>query len=491
MKRKIFSQKFTNEYFLFLLPLFFVLHEFASYYPVVPIGVPIRLLVEYLLATIVLTIVAILVYKSFQKAALFAFLLFCIYFFFGAFHDALKNALGNVFITKYTILLPLLFIKLIVLALFFKKTNRTFSTLTKYLNILFILLILVDAGVLISKTSSKESLTVNLTREKIVRCASCTHPDIFLIVADEYAGKQELQEVFGFDNSVFLNELKSRGFHVVENSRSNYNATVYSMASMFNMNYLENFKNNRITLRDMFRCRELINDNAVSNFLKNSGYSIHNYSFFKVAGEENAVKNLFFPTHRDLFTSQTFINRMMHDIAFNFASKATLERIRKNNLYNDKIIDSLTIKTILEKTKTPKFVYSHFTMPHHPYFLDSNGKEAAYELLTDSYSSNKNAYVEYLVYTNKQLLKIVDLIKAHAERGFIIMIMSDHGWRQFDEDANKDYHFMNLNAVFLPNQDYSHYYNGMSNVNQFRVLMNIYFQQNFPMLKDSTKYLFE
>ena len=66
--------------------------------------------------------------------------------------------------------------------------------------------------------------------------------------------------------------------------------------------------------------------------------------------------------------------------------------------------------------------------------------------------------------------------------------MGDHGFREFGHETPeiKKYYFMNLNSVYLPNKDYSRFYEGMSGVNQFRVILNTSFRQNLPLLKDST-----
>ena len=43
----------------------------------------------------------------------------------------------------------------------------------------------------------------------------------------------------------------------------------------------------------------------------------------------------------------------------------------------------------------------------------------------------------------------------------------------------------------MPDGNNSGFYDGMSNVNQFRVLLNSQFKQKLPLLKDSTNFLIE
>jgi adenylate kinase family enzyme len=57
----------------------------------------------------------------------------------------------------------------------------------------------------------------------------------------------------------------------------------------------------------------------------------------------------------------------MKDAGFNFFSKKKKEAVEKNDWLNDEIMDSLTKKTAAQKSNQPKFVYTHFTRPHHPF----------------------------------------------------------------------------------------------------------------------------
>jgi hypothetical protein len=50
---------------------------------------------------------------------------------------------------------------------------------------------------------------------------------------------------------------------------------------------------------------------------------------------------------------------------------------------------------------------------------------------------------------------------------------------------------MNLCAVFLPGCNYSGFYDGLSPVNTFRVILNSQFGQQFSLLKDSSIFLYE
>jgi hypothetical protein len=73
----------------------------------------------------------------------------------------------------------------------------------------------------------------------------------------------------------------------------------------------------------------------------------------------------------------------------------------------------------------------------------------------------------------------------------VIILLGDHGFRHFQEKVERKYYFLNLNAVYLPDKNYNRFYEGMTVVNQFRIFFNTEFHKQFPLLKDSTIYLWE
>lgn len=69
--------------------------------------------------------------------------------------------------------------------------------------------------------------------------SSKVKPDVYYIILDMYARDDILLERFNYDNSAFLQQLEEMGFYVAKCSVTNYNMTELSLASSFNMNYLD------------------------------------------------------------------------------------------------------------------------------------------------------------------------------------------------------------------------------------------------------------
>jgi len=63
-------------------------------------------------------------------------------------------------------------------------------------------------------------------------------PDIYLIILDEYARFDTIQEEFGYDNSPFMHFLKDKGFFVAEQSEVRYLSTTLNIASFLNFNWI-------------------------------------------------------------------------------------------------------------------------------------------------------------------------------------------------------------------------------------------------------------
>ena len=63
--------------------------------------------------------------------------------------------------------------------------------------------------------------------------------DVYYLIFDRYAGAQTLEDLYGFDDTPFLDGLEARGFTVVHDAFANYPQTTHSLASSLNLTYLD------------------------------------------------------------------------------------------------------------------------------------------------------------------------------------------------------------------------------------------------------------
>jgi hypothetical protein len=477
--------------FLFILPLFFVLHNLAEIYQPYFLATAAELFLMYTTAGGVIAIIAWLFLKNWRNACLFSFILLAFNFFFGSSYDFIKSHFGPVFFLRYRFLIPTLIILVILSLTYFKKTKNRFARVYLFLNCLFLLLIIIDAVTILQLVwKSKPVYAADLDIKPTI-CDTCKKPDIYLIVADEYAGKQTLNDIFKFDNLEFENGLGKRGFHIINGTRSNYNATVFSMASFFGMGYIQNLRDTLVNHFDMFACREIIKKNNFQHFLESNGYEIFNCSMFEFNNKKNLVHTPFFVTKKEYFISQTFIRRFFNRVGFNFVSKAEIQKWENIHLYNNNKTFDAALKIPLRNTTNPVFAYIHLMLPHRPYYFDKNSNPAAPEILLESARYNKSAYIDYLQYSNKKILDLIDQIQKNSVRPPIIILMSDHGFRQFEERKFDPYYFINFSAIYKPDNNYTGFADSLTNVNYLRVLLNNQFNQKLSMLKDSAFFIKE
>jgi hypothetical protein len=322
-------------------------------------------------------------------------------------------------------------------------------------------------------------------------CDSCSKPDIYLIVADEYAGDQELKDIMNFDNSLFKDQLKARGFYSPV-SKSNYNFTPFSVGSMLQMDYLENLEGSNTSHSDLSKCYELIRENRAFQFLFYQGYQLENFSIFDIHDQPSLVKESVLPEKTRFITAQTLFNRIDNNILFNMANRLG-PREKKRRLmmaYNSNVKALSSLKEIVSlKTSKPRFVYTHLIMPHFPYYFTKDGLPRELKEMETINEKNQDHYVEYLQYTNGVLIDLIDHILAKSQKPPIILLVSDHGFREFSKLVDQKYYFTNLMSVYMPERNYEGFYDSMSNVNLFRILFNKQFHQQFPVLKDSSSFL--
>src|SRR5690606_17655384 len=317
---------------------------------------------------------------------------------------------------------------------------------------------------------------------------SCPRPDIYVIIADEYAGDKQLRDIFGFDNSAFYNELKNRGFHTLTSSRSNYNFTPYSIASTLDMNYLGNEKEDKGRLLKRTYSRTV--NNSLLRFLNAHGYEFLNYSLLDYEGQPARVDETFLPARTRLITSQTFLSRINKDLRFHlvekFDSKKEQERLTYRTQKNNEAILKLTKEAAAEESESPRFILTHLMMPHYPYYFDKSGRPLPFDQVKEGNQHDRKNYVEYLQYSNGVFLDLLDKILSNSKSQPIIIFMSDHGFRHFKEVADPSYYFSNHVSIYLPKKEYSAFGDSLTNVNLFRTLLNERFNQKLNYLPDTT-----
>jgi hypothetical protein len=193
-------------------------------------------------------------------------------------------------------------------------------------------------------------------------------PNIYWIVLDGYPRQDVLREEFGFDNSDFIHFLTSLGFSVLDQSRSNFPATINSISSTLNMDYTIRPNGEGIEpfpMRDMYPI--VRGQSRTVSRLKAAGYHyVHfenGYDYLTECGaaEPRCVRGnlgldeldtaiLSNTPVIDLIVDWEKLKGRFYEAPFAWGGVADL---------TDKIDE-------IRKTPSPFFVYAHVLAPHPP-----------------------------------------------------------------------------------------------------------------------------
>jgi hypothetical protein len=500
---------FLNKYpiYLFLLPVFFLLHNHNQ----LPFFIPITFynatpFLRYLILGILLFVLGYLYFKAIQKAAISTFFILILLLFFGVYHDGIKNLLGNSLWSSYKVALPAAITGLAVgLYFLFKRTSLP-GNVTHYLSGLMILLVAFETGILIKHAFQYRKESNLITNDfslnnnyKASTMPDSLKPDIYFIVFDEYAGDTTLNALFGFTNHVINKLLEAKGFYKANHSKSNYDFTPFCLASTFNMNYLPvekgRYGNNPHYILQAIKSMSV---NQLFSVLRKEGYTIYFKAPFDNSIEDyRGVKQFTDFDYKQLYQA-TLLYRARHDILWNvpmahrfvmrLQTKEAIRPAAEN--YQQRVKDFSVLRNFVESipgkqnNHSPKFVYAHFLVTHVPHLLDSLGNSAfeKYRLLK---KADAETYLDQVKYANTLITSMVDSILGKGKKNTLIIIQADHGYRYMGKDKLA-HHFPIQNWFYFPDSNYRALYPSISPVNTFRLVLNQYFKQQYPLLKDSS-----
>ena len=322
-------------------------------------------------------------------------------------------------------------------------------------------------------------LTSELSAENIANL-----PDIYLILLDGHTRSDVLEDVYGLDNSDFINQLEDLGFWVADCSTSNYPITYLSTASMFGLDYLHHLYEDSDHL-----VLPPLNESAVFQALTDHDYQTLTFQNF-VFAHFNINNDIRFAREGTFTGSITEFERLIVDtsilrilIDMDGVFPAAWVYPFDENLYLRHYRDTLyaldTLPTLPElEMPGNKFVYAHLLVTHDPFVFHADGTFNDTRLFTAA------EYVESVEYIDGVLPQILEEIIAKSDKPPIIIVMGDHGavvkGRPIEE------RFANLFAIYIQGSDPvdAGFYDGISLVNVFRLLFNDLFDADYTLLGD-------
>ena len=477
-----------------LYPLFF-----AAYPALALVGINIneveptvlwRPLIVLILSAGILLITLRLIIRDWHRSAILLSVFIFLFFTYGHVYFYLKKIdVAGVILGRHRFMVPLwLGIGALVVWWVMRKLRNP-QAFTPVLNLVSAFLLIYPSFQIISysvKRNETETAAFEAAQAKGATLPLGYAPDIYYIILDAYGRADVLNEMFGYDNTPFLKSLEAKGFYVAQCSQSNYGQTMLSLTSSLNFNYLDSLTSSLTANTDTRApLRALGQYNNVRKFLAAQGYNIVSFATNFPVSEWRDANYFLSPPPQGMsdfesMLAQTSLWRVPMDMVDEPPERVSAEWYRRRTLF---------ALGQLEKTvpdiPSPKFVFAHLVIPHHPFVFGPNGEELnSIEAGVPPFEEYKVKYPDQVTYINKRILAIVDLILKNSPKPPIIMIQGDHGPAPFDVIPRR---MKNLSTYYFPDNTEG-LYPTITPVNTFRLIFNKYFGQNYPLLEDRSLY---
>jgi hypothetical protein len=470
-----------NEHFVGII-LFFILHGYARNYSLIPIGELLLLLLKVLVGGFLFYRVSKKIFRNERKAGLFTSFFLIIVLFFAPLQEFFASYRFSATFARLVYFFPFCVIVIIITGIWLKRSQRKFERVPGFINTVISIYLIVECFTIITHVLFPSNHNNSLNNQLVYRCDTCKKPPVYFILLDEHISFDGAQKYLDYSDTSFAHFLHTEDFYLAQHPQSNYGLTIFSMASILNMKYHENV--GPIDIKNHFaynKAEEAIRDNAVCGFFEQQGYRIVNYSGFNLR-KAPAAYNSELPSATQLITNQTMFHQVGKNLARELAGVFNLpwlsKKLEDEYTNNNEAMMAHTLADARKSNPQPAFTYVHLLMPHAPFAFDSSGNHTYGAPIT------KDSYLQYLVYTDKRIIRFIKELKQATNGQAVIIVMGDHGVRiRLKNSALPAYQA--LNAVFLPHQQYGGWYPGITHVNQFRVLLNTLFRQQMPLLPDS------
>ncbi len=308
-------------------------------------------------------------------------------------------------------------------------------------------------------------------------------PDVYYIILDGYTREDILRTTYEYDNSAFIKDLQCKGFYIAHQSNSNYNRTIYSLPSSFNMEYLD-AESGQLSL-NKGQLTQKIRDNHVAEIFKSLGYSTYCVGHHWIAGHSTTAsfdKVIYYPGIYNVFFNGYVYGTIFRVFYERFISPY------KMHVREKFILDQLESPP---NTKTPKFIFAHILPPHEPYVFSADGSMNFNVMdFNTSIEKARKGYIDQIKFVNFRISKIVEKIFRTSKTPPVIIIQGDHGWTLEEKgDSAKKERMAILNAYLVPEAVKQRLYENITPVNSFRLIFSGLFGADYPLLPDRSYFI--
>ncbi len=418
-----------------------------------------------------------------HRAALASASLLFLFFSYGQTYSAFEGESVLGFgLFRHRILFPLFCILGAFCIFWIVRKIKQPSSFTYPLNLISIFL-LIYPSFTISSALIRQSASNASAKDSSAIATNSNSPDVYYIILDGYGRQDVLQREYGFDNSEFINDLQKRGFYVAQCSQSNYAHTLYSLASSLNYDYLD-----ALGATDDAERIALLKHGAVRAAFEERGYSIVAFPTGWSMTEWTDAD--IYPDYGKSLTTLTefetlFLDTTMLRVATDY-DRVTSKTTPYSQARRLRVLSMLQTLKEIPSREGKYFVFAHFVIPHPPFSFGADGEWLEINVNTASHEEIADAYVNQIIYINREILQVIDAIQAKSKIPPVIIVQGDHGPPP-DLTNDPAVRMPILNAYYLPGVEAAEaLYPAISPVNSFRVVLNRYFESSLPLLADQS-----
>jgi len=320
--------------------------------------------------------------------------------------------------------------------------------------------------------------------------------NIYYIVLDGMGSPETLRSEYELDTTPFLEFLRSHGFHVPEQARSNYGQTYLSLASTLNMTYLDGVSQavGRESV-DRRPLHHLVQHNALMRIARQAGYRVT-----AIGSDYQATEGV---SDVDVCICPRYGLDELEIAAITLTPLAPVPVDSWTfDAHRRKVLESFEAIERAGSGQEPQFVFAHIIAPHPPFLFGPDGSSRR-PRWTKSFSffdgnhfggsgeEYRSGYRDQMSFVMARLTEIVGRLLAREEMEPVIIIHGDHGpgkglqWESV-EQTNVAERFQIFAAYKFPG--ISTNVDIQSPVNGTRALAREYFGADLAPLPDDSFY---
>lgn len=477
-----------------LFASFFVVagfHEMQDYLKPVSLIGPLAMLLIFVSAFFFL---CIKITGNSIKAAVVTSVILVPVLFFGFVSDLFSGGSLLQPVLRYRYILILFPAGIVFIVMGIIRSNRTFVRFNQFLFSFAILLLFTELTKFAYYSYSNKAWNEYTRADERVDLPATLPvrlPDVYYLLFDMHTGSESLKKYWNYADTSFVKHLESKNFRVVKNARSNYNFTLYSLASAFSMQHLNKLPEYKQGIGPRINSLgKVIRENKTAGLFHALGYDIINLSPFDVCDRPRSYTRYYtFSLSRYLWR-KTFPGKVLTDLSLDFGKVVDdLFQDSDNVVTNNRVLTKLNeFIEISDRNRRPAFVYAHFLLPHYPYHYNRNGELRSIE--NDSIG-DKERYLDQLIYTDDLIIKITDSILENSASSPVIIIQGDHGFNMLDGSDKITEANSILNAIHLPEGVNAKAPATITPVNTFWFVLNSVFGFHFKQEEDRLYYVNE